>query len=171
VESAIIIRARLPTGLERIRRRSVAEARRGLPAHLTLLYPFLEPGDFDPGVREAIAAVAARHPAFDYRLVAVARWPGVVYAAIGPVEPFVRLQADLAGRFPAHPIDGASSGFAFVPHVTVAERDGIDETAVGRDVAWSGLPRAARATALEVIEDDGRGWRLVWRVPLARMPP
>ena len=171
METAVVIRARLPAGLERLRRRSVAEARRGLPAHLTLLYPFVEAGQLDPAVRQAVAAVAARHATFDYRLVSGARWPGVAYVAVDPVEPFVALQADLARVFPDYPIYGEPWAFAFVPHVTVAEGAGTDEAAVLRDSAWMSLPRTTRASALDVIANDGGGWRLVWRVRLARMPP
>ena len=79
--SAVIVRARLPAGLERLRRRSVADAAEGVPAHLTLLYPFVEPRLLDASVRRTIAAVAARHAPFHYRLDRAARWPDTVYVA------------------------------------------------------------------------------------------
>jgi 2'-5' RNA ligase len=166
VPSAVIIRTRLPAGLERLRRRSVTDAADGVPAHLTLLYPFVEPGGLDPDVRRAIASVAGRHAPFDFRLAGPGRWPDTIYVAVTPSAPFVALQADLAAVFPAYPIYGKPSDFAFVPHVTVAEGSTVDDPATIADRAWVALPRPARADALEVIADDGGGSRLVWRVRL-----
>jgi 2'-5' RNA ligase len=166
VPSAVIIRTYLPPGLERLRRRSVVDARNGVPAHLTLLYPFVEPGELGADVRRTIAAVASRHASFEYRLVAAARWPSAVYVAVEPADPFVALQADLAAAFPAFPIYGEPSGFAFVPHVTVAEGSAVADPATIADPGWGALPRPSRADALDVIADEGSGSRLVWRVRL-----
>jgi 2'-5' RNA ligase len=164
--SAVIVRARLPAGLERLRRRSVVDAAKGVPAHLTLLYPFVEPSSLDVVVRRAITAVAARHAPFDYRLDRAARWPDTIYVAVTPVEPFVALETDLARAFPDYPIYGEPPGFTFVPHVTIAEGSSIDDAATARDPGWAELPRAAHASAIEVIASDRGGWRLVWRVRL-----
>src|SRR3954470_24400900 len=40
----------------------------GIPAHVTVLYPFLPPHDLDQRVAAVLAAVAAREPAFDLTL-------------------------------------------------------------------------------------------------------
>ena len=167
--SAVIVRARLPPGLERLRLRSVGDAGDGVPAHLTMLYPFLEPPQLDSGVRDRLAAVAGRFEPFAYRLAGPARWPDTVYVAVDPVEPFVRLQTDLQAAFPDWPIYGEPTGFEFVPHVTVAEGDPVALRATVTDPAWRRLPITATARALEVIatRPDGR-WRLVWRIPLGR---
>lgn len=164
--SAVIVRTRLPAGLERLRRRSVADSEDGVPAHLTLLYPFVEPAGLDAEVRRTIASVAGRHAPFDFRLAGPGRWPDTIYVAVMPADPFVALQADLAAAFPAYPIYGKPSSFAFVPHVTVAEGSTVDDPATIGDPGWAVLPRPSRAEALEVIADDGGGSRLVWRVRL-----
>jgi 2'-5' RNA ligase len=171
VQSAVIIRARLPAGLERRRRRSIADAADGVPAHLTLLYPFVDPAELDDAIRGRIAAVAANHEPFDYRLVGEARWPDTVYVAVAPADPFVTLQADLGAAFPDYPIYGEPAGFAFVPHVTIAEGPSTEDPATAADPAWAMLPRPGRATALEVIASDGHRWRLVWRLRLGRRGP
>ena len=168
--SAIIVRARLPAPLERARRSSVGEAARGLPAHLTLLHPFVEPSRLDAAVRRTVAAVAARHAPIAYRLVGLARWPGVLYVGLDPVEPFVAIQSELAAAFPAYPIYGETEPFDFVPHITIAEAPEVDlvEGLVAASAASTRtlFPRLARAAALEVITDDGDGWRVLWRIPL-----
>ena len=65
----MIVRATLPAPLERLRRRSVEDANVGMPAHLTLLYPFVEPMALEPSIREQLASIGRSHAPIDYRLV------------------------------------------------------------------------------------------------------
>jgi 2'-5' RNA ligase len=165
--SAVIVRAQLPGGLERLRRRRVANAAVGVPAHLTLLHPFIEPAGLDGAVRGRLRAVAARHAAFDYRQSGLAEWPDAIYVAVEPVGSFVRLHRDLQAEFPDWPIYGAGADFEFVPHITIADRAGRLESGVREDPGWSALPRRARAEAIDVIATRPEGrWRLVWRIRL-----
>jgi 2'-5' RNA ligase len=162
--SAVIIRAHLPAQLERWRRRAVADAADGLPAHATMLYPFVAPERLDGTVRRLLAEVAARHAPIEHRLVGPEEWRDVTYAAVDPVGPFVALQRDLQAAFPAFPIYGPDFVLEFVPHVTVDEGAGIVPL---DDRGWRSLPEAGVARAIEVIvrAPDGR-WRTVWRIGL-----
>ena len=173
----MIVRVSLPAGLERLRHRSVDDATDGLPAHITLLYPFVAPDRLDRSVREALRRVAAPRAPQVYELRGPARWPDTLYAAVEPARPFVQLQAALAAAFPTFPIYGRDAGFEFVPHVTIAEGGAIDDAAVLADPGWQALPRRGSASRLEVIaaSEDGR-WRTVWRIrfgagAVGRMPP
>lgn len=166
--SAVIIRANLPPGLERLRLTHVSDAGDGVPPHLTLLYPFLPRDGLDTSVGREIASVAARHPAFDYAMTGAGRWPDTLYVAVEPAEPFIRLQADLAASFPAYPIYGTARDFQFTPHITVAEGPAVADAATAGDPAWDALPFPARAESLDVIATAGATWDLVWRVPLGR---
>ena len=169
--SAVIIRASLPLALERLRRRAVGDALEGVPAHLTMLFPFVEPGRLTAEVMGRIAEVAAATPPFDYELAGSAVWPDTIYVAVNPVEPFVALQRRLGEAFPDFPIYGSDPGFEFVPHVTIAEGPPIADPATLVDRAWRSLPRPGRATHLEVIaRPSDAPWRTIWRVPLGRMP-
>lgn len=138
---------------------------------MTLLHPFVDPAALDAGVRRTIAGVAAGREPFEYRLFEMATWPLAVYVAVRPIDPFVRLQHDLQAAFPDFPIYGEAAGFEFVPHVTIADSDHVAEPGLPGDRAWRALPQIARASAIDVIGKgaDGR-WRLIWRVPLGRMP-
>lgn len=169
--SAVIVRAHLPPGLEGLRRRLVGNAAVGVPAHATLLHPFVEPEDLAPAVRRRLREVAAAHRPFDYRQDRMAEWPDAIYVAVEPVAPFVRLHRDLQAAFPDWPIYGAGAEFEFEPHITVADRQGKLEPGVREDAAWGALPRPARTEAIDVIatRPDGR-WRLVWRIPLGGRP-
>jgi 2'-5' RNA ligase len=165
--SAVIIRAHLPAGLERLRRVSVEDARHGVPAHLTLLYPFVRAAGLGPAVRRTLAGIARRHEPFDYVLDRQATWPDTIYVAVTPVARFTSLQGDLQAAFPEYPIYGRDAGFRFVPHVTIAEGRAVPDPAVRSDRAWRALPRRDRATAIECIATDPAGrWHVAWRIPL-----
>jgi 2'-5' RNA ligase len=145
----------------------VDDAADGVPAHLTLLYPFVAPARLGRWARDRIAAVCAAREPFDYALAGPARWPDTVYVAVEPVAPFVELQAVIARTFPEFPIYGRDASFDFVPHVTVAEGRVVDDEATLTDPAWLALPRPARATAVELIARAGDGrWRTAWRIRL-----
>jgi 2'-5' RNA ligase len=171
--SAVIVRARLPATLDRLRRASVTDAAAGVPAHATLLYPFVEPAALTPAVRRALADVARRHRAFGYTLRRLAAWSDTLYVAVAPAEPFVRLQRELQRAFPAYPIYGRMDDFEFVPHITIAEGAAAAAVAALRgSPAGRALPPASRAERIEVIATDSAGrWHVVWRIPLAAPGP
>jgi 2'-5' RNA ligase len=133
---------------------------------VTLLYPFVGRDGLDASIRRKIEAVAARHPPFDFAMTGPARWPDTIYVAVEPIEPFVRLQEDLAAAFPEYPIYGQGWDFEFTPHITVAEGHPVDHEHTMRTEAWAALPMPARAAWLEVIASDGAQWDLVWQTPL-----
>jgi 2'-5' RNA ligase len=166
-QSAVIVRTSLPVGLEGLGRESVTDAAVGVPAHLTLLYPFVDPSELTLAIRRRLGRVARRHASFAYTLLGIAVWPDTVYVAVEPTAPFQRLQRDCQAAFPAYPIYGRDATFRFVPHVTVAEGSAVPDPAVAAHPGWRALPRAREATAIEVIASgmDGR-WRTVWRIRL-----
>ena len=133
---------------------------------MTLLYPFVGRDWLDASIRRKIASVAARHAPFDFTMTGPARWPDTIYVAVEPIEPFVRLQGDLAAAFPEYPIYGEGSGFEFTPHITVADGRAVEREDSMRSEAWAALPLPARAAGLDVIATDGEKWDLVWRIPL-----
>jgi hypothetical protein len=131
---------------------------------VTLLYPFV--GDLDPSVRREVATVAARHPPFDFTMTGPARWPDTIYVAVEPIEPFVRLQADLAAAFPT--TRSTAMGGTLTSRLTSPSRRGpaVEHEDSMRGEAWAALPMPARAASLDVIASDGAKWDLVWRMPL-----
>lgn len=163
--SVVIVRARVPARLERWRRRCVAQAERGLPAHATMLYPFIAPERLGPAVRGRLAGIARRHSPIAHALDGPMVWSDVVYLSLDPSEPFVALQRDLGAEFPDFPIYGPAFDMEFVPHVTIAE-EGAGRMPLD-DLAWRSLPSQAVASAIEVIARSADGpWRTVWRIPL-----
>lgn len=164
--SAIIVRAHLPSRLEALRRRSVPDAANGVPAHLTMLYPFMDVAALNQEVRRAIAVVAQRHRPISYRMTGPHRWPDTVYVGVEPEAPFVTLQADLAAAFPPYPIYGRPAGFVFVPHITVAEGAAADDRRTLDDPGWTSVAVDAVGRRLELIASDGGRWERIWSLPL-----
>jgi 2'-5' RNA ligase len=165
--SAIVVRIRVPAAIERLRRAHDRAASLGIPAHVTILYPFVAASGLTPEVREDVAAIAGEIRAFDVTFASAARWPGVVYLEPRPSAPFTGLIDRAAARFPEHPpYAGAIS--EVIPHLTVVESGDapLDDVLVAAQAA---LPFEATVGALEVLAEDRDGrWARHWRLPFGR---
>src|SRR3954447_11364260 len=78
-ESAIIVPITVPVGVNRLRERMDPSAADGVPAHVTLIYPFMPPSELKDDVRRRVEAIVSSESAFPLVLSAVRRWPNVVY--------------------------------------------------------------------------------------------
>jgi 2'-5' RNA ligase len=111
----------------------------GVPAHVTVLYPFLPPKRIDDDVLATLRGIVAGVPRFEVALTHV-DWFGdtVVWLAPQPDRPFRHLTADVWQRFPeAPPYAGAHTDV--VPHLTI-----------GHDSPRSVLEHAARVVSAHV---------------------
>ena len=118
----------------------------GVPAHVTVLFPFLEPEAID---EEVVATLLAPFAAFDFTLDRLERFEdGTPWLHPSPPTRFVDLTAAVWQRWPEHaPYEGAFD--EIIPHVTVT----VDAVP---------LPIACRAREVALIqegEEDGR-WRV-----------
>ena len=167
--SAIVVRVRVPRDLQRTRRQWDPSAGAGVPAHVTILYPFLSVRRLGPEDRAALATIAGSVEPFEVRFRRVGRFPNVVYIAPEPSEPFVRLTEAVVTRYPDFPPFGGA--FAeVIPHLTIAQSEGdpLDEIA---GQAEASLPFERLVSGLEVIVEGGDGrWRTRWRIPLGVRP-
>lgn len=152
-ETALLVPVREAEPLVRRHRHALDPvAPLGVPAHVTILYPFVPPEAVDQEVCNAIAAVVDGFEAFDFTLRDVRRFPaGVVYLAPDPPEPFVGLTDAFARRWPDHPPYGGAYD-AVVPHLTVAATNGAPEVAALVTELQGGLPIRARADAVWLME-------------------
>ena len=109
---------------------TVAEHRRqldvaaswGVPAHVSVLYPFVHPGAINDGVISRLASALSSVPAFDCTFVRC-DWFGqdVLWLAPEPDRPFRELTSAVWRAFPDHPPYGGVFDDV-VPHLTVGER-------------------------------------------------
>jgi 2'-5' RNA ligase len=152
--------------VRRHRFRYDAVALRGVPAHITVLFPFMPPDKITDEVLGAVREVLTRYPAFRFSLTRLERFPeGALYLAPDPAEPFVRLTTALVKRFPRYrPYGGAYADV--IPHLTVAqlpEAATVDEVSAIR----SSLPiRSEAREILLMVEGDDRQWQMRSRFAL-----
>ena len=166
-ESAIVVATSLPPALERLRRANTDAAAHGIPAHVTVLYPFLPAPLLTPEIRDGLARIASAESPFTVRFARVERWPEVVWLAPEPAAPFARLIEATCAAFPDYPPYGGTIDEP-IPHLTIAEGASFDGDAV-RDAALPHLPFERAISALTVIAEASPGrWRVRWRLPLRR---
>jgi 2'-5' RNA ligase len=143
----------------------------GVPAHITLIVPWLPPPEISATDIEELRESVATVPAFDFKLSDVA-WFGrrVLWVAPEPAEPFRSLINRLADRFGTPPWDDEFD--EVVPHLTVAHAsgDGVQLAGVESDVRRH-LPVACRASEIWVMIGDGRRWSVEAKVPLLEEGP
>ena len=138
-------------------------AARGVPAHITILFPFLDDEELDEA---ALAAAFAPHRAFDFELARVERFgDDVTYLAPEPDAPFRALTETVRLRWPSHPPYGGEHPDP-IPHLTIAE------TKLEVPSLEEALPIAARAREVLLLvetEPDG-AWAVLGRYPLGGDP-
>jgi hypothetical protein len=95
----------------------------GVPAHLTVLYPFIEPARAeDPGMVAAIGAAVGTIGAFSCSFRRTAWFDDdVLWLDPDPAQPFRDLTAAVWRAFPDYPPYGGAHD-TVVPHLTVGER-------------------------------------------------
>jgi hypothetical protein len=89
--------------IESFRSRHDPSAADGLPAHITLLFPFRPPNTVDKTVVQGLEELFESFSAIHYRLADFRRFPGVLYLAPEPDEPFRKLTLAIWERNPQFP--------------------------------------------------------------------
>jgi 2'-5' RNA ligase len=167
-ESAIIVPVNVPVGVNRLRDRMDPSAADGVPAHVTLIYPFMPPSELKDDVRRRIEDIIAAEPSFPFVLGAVRRWPDVVYLEPDPDAPFRRLTEALAAAFPEYPPYGGVH-VSVVPHMTVAADVPDDYYAAAEHALPQYLPiRDVAHEAWLIGHTPEQPWNTLWRLPLGR---
>jgi 2'-5' RNA ligase len=150
-------------------------ARGGVPAHLTVLYPFLAPPLIDDAVLASLAALFAAVPAFAFTLDRVG-WFGDEVVWLGPrdARPFRALTALAWEAFPAcAPYGGQYADL--VPHLTIGEQGDPAALRAAGHAVRPHLPVEAAATEVTLMAGPppraagappGR-WRSLAAFPLA----
>jgi len=140
----------------RLRALHDSQARFGVPAHITLLYPFAHPSQVAAGI-DALHQLFSSVPAFEFSLVEARRFPGTSYLHPEPFTTFVRLTEMLVRQWPDFPPYGGAFS-TVTPHLTVAQQAAPDVLDIV-DAAVSGhLPIACRAKEAWLLCSDERGF-------------
>jgi 2'-5' RNA ligase len=141
----------------------------GMPAHITLLYPFKHPDEVGDSLAEELSLIFALHRSFRFFLVGIDRFPGVLYLAPEPAAPFQDLTRAIGERYPDTPPYGGAYP-EVVPHLTVAYAAGAEELCAIeeelRRAAAAVLPIEARAHEIWLVEKRDGLWHRHTSFPL-----
>lgn len=170
-ESALLIPVpNAEAAVHRWRQQLDPASRLGVPAHVTVLYPFLSPAALDGAVITRLANVFQRQRAFAFSLTRVA-WFGdqVAYVQPEPSAVFRGLTAAIVDEFPAYlPYRGAYDDV--VPHLTLGQDAPMDLLHDAATNVAGHLPIAAHANEIWLMAGtrSQRSWRTHTRFELAR---
>lgn len=158
-ESALALLApQIDRLVSRWRERYDPSARRGVPAHITLLYPWRPTPLSDVDIAE-LTAVLAGIERFRITLSDFGRFPGVLYLKPEDNGETQALMAKLFAAFPEHPPYDDRHADA-IPHLTVAEisEDRLVqiESSIRSDLAPS-LPVTIDVNEVAVLEEGQDG--------------
>jgi hypothetical protein len=91
-ETAFIVRVlEAEAHVASLRSRFDASVHLGVPAHITVLVPFMAPDQITQSVLVQLQVALSEVPSFAFSLSQVRRFPATAYLAPEPAEPFVAL--------------------------------------------------------------------------------
>ena len=139
----------------------------GIPAHVTLLFPFVPAEELDEALFGELHELFVAQPAFSVALAGVSRFPEVAWLAPEPAEPLRRLTELIRRRYPSYPPHEGIHDVV-IPHLTVARGDGTIQDELDAALTPQ-LPIAAEVREVTLLEEQPDGhWRTRERFPLGR---
>ena len=146
------------------RARFDSSAAEGMPAHITVLYPFLGEASIPVEVRRRLLELCAAVPVLDVEFRRTARFPGVLFLAPEPADGFRQLTRAVAEQWPQAPPYGGAFD-EVVPHLTVARDVGEDALdGIEAELARR-LPVATQLAEAGLYVFDGERWQQRLRLP------
>jgi hypothetical protein len=135
----------------RHRARLVESARDGVPAHVTVLYPFLPPAGISEPLLASLGRLFAGFAAFKFTLDRVC-WFGEEVVWLGPRDPapFNALTSAASTAFPSCPPYGGQHGEGLPPHLTIGKSHPGGQQALHAAAESVGSCLPIEATAVEV---------------------
>ena len=153
-----------------LRARLDMHAALGVPAHVTVLFPFVPAAELDDRLLGRLAGVLAVARPFDYSFLSTG-WFGDDVVWLGPDDPvpFQQLTARVVNAFPAHPPFAGAFGDDVVPHLTIGHRHPRAELVDAERTVLPRLPVTGRAQEVVLLTEDARGgrWSAAARFPLS----
>jgi 2'-5' RNA ligase len=141
----------------------------GVPAHVTVIAPFVAPHLIDGNLLAALAETVRPVGAFDVVFARVAWFADtVVWLAPEPSARFRELTKLVWARFPDYPPYGGIYDDV-VPHLTIGENSSLTDMRAAAQVIERSLPITARVDRVALIQGSAAAgsWRTVAELPLA----
>jgi len=171
IESALV--AIIPEAealVSSFRERFDPAAAAGVPAHITIIYPFKSPSDLTAEVMLQLEQLFASTPSFELRFVRAKRFPSVLYLAPEPDEALRRLTNMLIESFPEAPPYGGAFADT-IPHLTIAHAsDSQTLDRIGQDFARQTkgkLPIRSAVQEIVLMDNESGRWQIRHRFALA----
>ena len=154
--------------VKNLRERYDPVAAAGVPAHVTVLFPFVSPDLLTDSDLAKTTKTFQRFRPFEFRLEQVGRFPESLYLVPDPDEPFISLTEAIVGEFPEYPPYGGKFP-KIVPHLTVANRSA--EFSAIAEAKLLGIMRDlgsihAVCNVIELYENSSGHWRWAQSFPL-----
>jgi 2'-5' RNA ligase len=132
----------------------------GVPAHVSVLFPFMPPENLTDAVLKRLRALFRTFAPFTFTLERIARFPQTTYLAPEPPDTFAAMTAALVREFPDYPPYGGRFG-QVIPHLTVADQSeafaSIAERELAAELRRRGVVRAT-CRAVELFENSHNGY-------------
>ena len=169
-ESALVVLVpEAEAAIEPFRRLYDPVAAQGMPAHITLLYPFIPPDDISGSTLEELQDCVSHFTPFHFTLAKVRRFPGVLYLAPEPDEIFRDLTLEIWASFPERPPYGGRHP-DIVPHLCIAQLQ--DEKALDRvaaafaEATENSLSIEASVSDVAMMDNCSGRWQVRSSLPL-----
>jgi len=156
--------------IARCRERYDSMAPLGVPAHVTVLYPWIPVGRLTDEDYRAVAAIAAATEPFDLTFAAVGRFPDVLWLDPQPGEPILALIAAVIARWPAYLPYGGRYGNEPIPHLTIADAADLDQPDHVIAEIERALPIQARLKEVSLLVRRADAWELDRTFPFGVQP-
>ncbi|MFD7834409.1 2'-5' RNA ligase family protein [Streptomyces sp. NPDC059761] len=141
-----------------------ALVRRGVPAHVSLLYPFVPESALTGQDEKGVRSLAASFPAADLLLEELVTAPGFVGVTVPQLQPIVDA---FGAQWPGLRPYGGRFGARPAAHVTVAMgADNPTTSAQVRTAVGSLLPLRTRAAEVQLVVLTEDGWQSRFTSPL-----
>jgi 2'-5' RNA ligase len=147
------------------RRRYDSSTAADVPAHVTVVFPFLDVDRIGPPVIGELETVFHAHRPFSVRFERCQRFPDALYLEPAPDEPFRALTEAVTTRWPEAPPYGGV--FAdVIPHLTIATGQQPSVYDEVEAALRPQLPVNAQISSVSLFFGDGKRWREHVRFPL-----
>jgi 2'-5' RNA ligase len=161
-ESAFIVRVpEAEACVGALRERCDPSVKIGVPAHITLLAPFMSPERITEAVlRQAQSALNVVSP-FWFSLSKVARFPSTTYLAPEPAQPFIELTQSLVRSFPEFP-PFRGEHESVIPHLTVAHGSASEAEVAAQELVAAVQahgPIRSMCGSVTLLENSSGQWR------------
>jgi 2'-5' RNA ligase len=137
----------------------------GVPAHVTIIYPFLPEQHLDEDAVRELRQLVAHHPSFTVTFASCGQFPNVLFLVPDPDDPFRRLTAEVFQHWPDAP---PYAGLIVdpIPHLTITHGASPGQTAEVQADVTARLPFTCSISEAWLIGFDGTHWTHRVALPL-----